>query len=106
MAYGIPELCEETADIQMFVQDHLAQLYNLPSVIVLKPQQLGNNSLKPGDHPRHVLFLTDRYRVEKEITTKSRELKADMQFHVDCTKTEREKHTQIQLSKNRVVMEH
>ncbi|KAK2703816.1 hypothetical protein QYM36_017759 [Artemia franciscana] len=75
MAYRIPELCEEAADIQMSVQDHLAQSYNLPSVIVLKPQQLGNNSPKPGDHPTTVLFLTDSYRVKKEIVTKSYQFK-------------------------------
>ncbi|KAK2711329.1 hypothetical protein QYM36_012497 [Artemia franciscana] len=54
VAYEIPELCEEVADIQMFIQDHLAKLYNMPLIIVLK--QLGNNSPKPGENPRPVLF--------------------------------------------------
>jgi hypothetical protein len=62
VAYGIPESCEEAADIQMFIQDPLAKSYNLPSVKVLKLQQLGNNSPKPSDRPRPVLFLTDSYR--------------------------------------------
>jgi len=63
-------LCGEAADMQMFVQDHLAQLYNLLSIIVLKPQQLGNNSPKPGDCPKPILFLKDSYRIKKETVIK------------------------------------
>jgi hypothetical protein len=106
VVYGVPESCEEAADILMFIQDHLAQSYNLPSVKILKPQRLGNNPPKPGDRPRPVLFLTDNYKIKKEIVTKSRELKGAVQFHFDRTKAEREKRKQIQTSKNGAAMEH
>jgi hypothetical protein len=56
---------------------------------ILKPQRLGNYSPKPGDYPRPVLFLTDSYKVKKEIVTKSRDPKGDMQFNFDRTKPER-----------------
>lgn len=106
VVYGVPESCEEAADILMFIQDHLAQSYNLPSVKILKPQRLGNNPPKPGDRPRPVLFLTDNYKIKKEIVTKSRELKGAVQFHFDRTKAEREKRKQIQTSKNGAATEH
>ena len=91
VAYGIPESCEEAAGIQMFVKDRLSQSYNLLPVNVLEPQQLGNYSPKPGDRPRPALFLTDSYKVKKEIVARSRELKGNVQFHFDQTKAEREK---------------
>ncbi|KAK2723133.1 hypothetical protein QYM36_001717 [Artemia franciscana] len=81
VAYEIPELCEEAADIQMLVQDYLAKSYNLPSVNVLKPQQLGNHCPKRYNCTRPKVLVLANSDVDSICASKI----LQHLLHSDCT---------------------